>query len=130
VFIILLVITFVISLCMAVLVVAVFSKSLNAIMRRIISDEISQAWVKYLKFAICVVGVSSGVRLWQLEKYISPTSKDAQVLALTRDRWVLEMYGTVINSLTGMAWFLLIFFVFALIAFVIVRVFELKKQSA
>jgi hypothetical protein len=50
------------------------------------------------------------------------------VIELTRDRWVLEVYRTIIESLQGLAWLLLVFFIFALIAFVIVRVFELKKS--
>jgi ABC-type arginine transport system permease subunit len=49
------------------------------------------------------------------------------VIQLTRDRWVLEVYRTIIESLQGLAWLLLVFFAVALLAFVIVRVFELKK---
>lgn len=129
-FITLLVVTFVISLCVSFAVVAVFSKPLENILRRIIADEISQAWVKYLKFAVIVVGVSSGVGIWRLEKYITPQlTKDGAVIELTRDRWVLEVYRTVMESLQGIAWLLLVFFVFAMIAFVVVRIFEMKKQK-
>ncbi len=128
-FITLLAITFLISLGVAAIVAGIFAKPIDQILQRIISDEISRAWVKYLKFAIYVVGVSSGVRIWELERYITPPQvKDAQVIQLTRDRWVLEVYRTIIESLQGLAWLLLVFFIFALIAFVIVRVFELKKS--
>lgn len=128
-FITLLVITFLISLGVAGIVAGIFAKPIDQILARIISDEISRAWVKYLKFAIYVVGVSSGVRIWELERYITPPQvKDAQVIQLTRDRWVLEVYRTIIESLQGLAWLLLVFFIFALIAYVIVRVFELKKS--
>lgn len=128
-FITLLAITFLISLGVAAIVAGIFAKPIDQILARIISDEISRAWVKYLKFAIYVVGVSSGVRIWELERYITPPQvKDAQVIQLTRDRWVLEVYRTIIESLQGLAWLLLVFFIFALIAFVIVRVFELKKS--
>jgi hypothetical protein len=127
-FITLLVVTFVISLAVALLVIAIFSKPLDTILHRIIADEISRAWVKYLKFAILVVGVSSGVRIWALEKYITPsTAKDAVIIELTRDRWVLEIYRTVLDSLQGIAWMLLIFFIFAMLAFVLVRIFEMRK---
>jgi len=97
-------------------------------MNRIISDEISKAWVRYLQFAIYVVGISSGVRVWDLEKYIIP-SKDMEVITLNADRWILEIYRTVIGSLIGLSWMLLVFFMFALIAFVIVRGSEVKKES-
>src|SRR5262249_18980690 len=98
------------------------------ILRRIISDEISQAWAKYIKFAIYVVGVSSGVRIWELERYITPPQYTAaQVIELTRDRWILEVYRTIIGALQGIAWLLLVFFIFSLIAFVIVRISELRR---
>lgn len=129
-FITLLAVTFIISLMVSFIVVRVFANPIDKILRRIISDEISQAWLKYLKFAIYVVGVSSGVRIWELEKYITPPQfRDGQIIDLTRDRWVLEVYRTIIESLQGIAWLLLVFFIFALIAFVIVRVFELRKPK-
>jgi hypothetical protein len=127
-FITLLAVTFVISAVVSGIVVRMFAKPIDAILQRIISDPISQAWVKYVKFAVYVVGISSGVRIFELERYITPGQfKDAQVLLLTRDRWVLEVYRTIIESLQGIAWLLLVFFAVALVAFVIVRVFELKK---
>ncbi|MFQ5706533.1 MAG: hypothetical protein ACE5HO_03740 [bacterium] len=130
-FITLLVVTFVIALAVSFVVVRVFNAPLNSILKRIISETISEAWLKYLKFAIVVVGISSGVRIWQLEKYItSPQQKDAKVVALTTERWVLEVYRTIIGTLQGVAWLLLVFFVFALIAYVIVKIFESRKTKA
>ena len=85
--------------------------------------------MRYLKFAILVVGISAGVRIYELEKYITPQhwDKEAKIVQLTNERWVLEIYRTVIESLQGIAWMLLVFFVFALIAYVIVRIAELKR---
>jgi len=129
-FITLLFLTFLISLGVSAVVARIFAKPIEEILRRIIADAISQAWVKYLKFAIYVVGVSSGVRIWQLERYITaPQMPQGQILQLTRDRWVLEVYRTIIESLQGLAWMLLVFFIFALIAFVIVRAFELRRPK-
>lgn len=130
-FVTLLLVTFLISIAVSWSVVLMFSKPIERILQRIIADEISQAWVKYLKFAVFVVGISSGVRIWELEKYITPPqARDAQIIALTRDRWVLEVYRTIIESLQGLAWLLLVFFAVALLAFVILRVFELWKAKA
>jgi|SRR6185437_5143056 len=128
-FITLLAITFVISVAVSAIVVSIFAKPIDGILQRIISDPISHAWVKYIKFAIYVVGISSGVRIWDLERYITQQYPGAQILILTRDRWVLEVYRTIIESLQGIAWLLLVFFAVALIAFVIVRIFELKKAK-
>jgi len=129
-FITLLAVTFVISLIVSGIVVVMFARPIDGILQRIISDSIYKAWVKYVKFAIYVVGISGGVRVWELERYITPGQfKGAQILELTRDRWVLEVYRTIIESLQGIAWLLLVFFTVALIAFVIVRVFEMRKAK-
>jgi hypothetical protein len=130
-FITLLVVTFAISFAVSTAVVLMFAKPVDGILRRVISDPISQAWTKYVNFAIYVVGISSGVRIWELEKYVTPAQyKDAQVVELTRDRWVLEVYRTIIETLQGIAWMLLVFFAVALVAFVIVRAFELKRDRS
>lgn len=127
-FIVLLGVTFVISVTVCFIVVNIFNKPLRSILNRLIEETISGAWLKYLKFAIYVVGISSGVRIWQLEKYITPAAKEgSQIIALNADRWILEVYRTIIGTLQGIAWLLLVFFVFALIAYVIVRAIEFKK---
>ena len=129
-FITLLIVTFAIAFVVATVVVLVFSKPIDKILARIISDEISKAWLKYLKFAIYVTGISSGVRIWDLEKYITkPMYEHAEIVQLTAERWTFEVYRTIISTLQGVAWMLLVFFVFALIAYVIVRAFELKRAS-
>ena len=128
----LLLVTFAVAIVVAALVVRFFTPPLDRILRRIIADDISSGWLQYLRFAILVVGVSAGVRIYDLERYISPEKceKTERILALTRDRWVLEIYRTVIETLEGIAWVLLWFFAIALVAFVIVRVFELKRSKS
>jgi ABC-type transport system involved in multi-copper enzyme maturation permease subunit len=130
-FLLLLVVGFVVAVAVSFVVVRLFDKPIDAILKRIIADEISSAWLKYLKFAIYVVGVSKGVRVWELERYITPAMHDdkARILELTSERWILEIYRTIIETLQGIAWLLLVFFVFALIAYVIVRVFEIRHRA-
>jgi hypothetical protein len=126
----LLAVTFIISLLVSGILVVVFKKPIGSILQRIMADEISTAWKRYLDFAILVIGVSSGVRIWDLEKYITPpVTKDgsAAIVALNSDRWVLEVYRTVIGAMQGVAWMLLVFFIFALIAFVVVRAMEMGR---
>jgi large-conductance mechanosensitive channel len=125
----LLVITFIVSTVVSVIVARAFSKPIGQILTRIIADEISVAWRRYLMFALYVVGISRGVRIWDLEKYITPPTQSAQIVQLTTDRWILEVYRTVIDTLQGVAWVLLVFFIFALLAFVVVRVFEMRKPK-
>lgn len=131
-FVLLLSVTFVISFFVSWVVVQMFNKPIDAILNRIIADAISAAWSKYLKFAIYVVGISSGVRIRALEKFITSDSHSGdsvEVIALNSDRWVLEVYRTIIETLQGIAWMLLVFFLFALIAYVIVAIFGKKKVA-
>ena len=130
-FITLLIVTFVIAFVVSSIVVLVFCRHVNNILTRFIADKICSAWSRYLKFAIYITGISSGVRIWELEKYITkPRYEGSEIVRLNAERWVLEVYRTVIGTLQGVAWMLLVFFVFALIAYVIVRAFELKKSKA
>lgn len=127
----LLLVTFLISVLVSFLVVALFTQPIDRILRRIIADEISDAWVKYIRFGLYVVGISSGVRINVLERYITrPPVQNAEIVSLTLERWVLEVYRTVISVLQGLAGVLLIFFIVALIAFVVVRIVELRRVSA
>ena len=125
----LLLVTLLLAAAVSVVIARAFTKPLDSILKRIIADEISSAWLIYLKFAIVVIGVSAGVRIHELEKYITPfrSERGAKIVELTLERWILELYRTVIETLQGIAWMLLVFFVFALIAYVIVRMGELKR---
>ncbi len=128
----LLAVTFAIAFVVSAIVARLFRASIRSILERIIADEISAAWVRYLQFAIYVVGISSGVRIHRLDNYILPMARGpkekAEILALNTDRWVLEVYRTVIGTLQGVAWMLLVFFLVALVAYVIVRIFESRKR--
>ena len=75
-----------------------------------------------------VVGVSGGVRPWDYEKYITPV-KDQALPVLNSDRWVLEIYRTAIGTAQSITWMLLIFFVFALIAYVLLRGAEMRHPK-
>jgi peptidoglycan/LPS O-acetylase OafA/YrhL len=124
----LLLVTLLIAVAVAFFTVRLFDKPIESILRRIVAEELSSAWHRYIKFAAYVVGVSGGVRVFELERYISPGFRgELEVpLVLTAERWTLEVYRTVISTLQSIAWMLLIVFIVALVAFVIVRGFELK----
>lgn len=135
-FIALLAVTFAVSLGVSLAISLLFRDSIRRILERIIRDDIASSWVRYIHFAILVVGVSRGVRIYSLEQYTLPRhprpglESEALPAALTAERWVLEVYRTVIETASGVAWMLLVFFVFALIAYVIVRVFEGRKSGS
>lgn len=121
--------TFVIAFVVASIVVFIFNKPIEAILRRVVPVDISYAWTRYLRFAIYVVGIGGGVRVWDFEKYLTLQEPYKEVIQLTSERWILEIYNTVIGTLQSVAMILLIFFVFALIAVVIVRMFEARTTK-
>jgi hypothetical protein len=122
-------ITLLLSLIVAGFVAWFFRHSINSIMNRIVGEPLCAAWVRYMMVAIVVIGVAGGVRPWDYEKYITP-AKDQPILVLNTDRWILELYRTAIGTAQAEIWMLLIFFVFALIAFVLVRGAELRQGKS
>lgn len=128
----LLIATFLIALVVSVAVVKAFSRPVRGILDRIIDDRISGAWHRYITFAALVVGISGGVRIYSLERYVQPerVPEGAELpLTLTAERWTLEIYRTVIECLQSMAWMYLVVFLFALVAYVIVRIAERRRGS-
>ena len=125
----LLFVTFILAVAVSFAVVKTFDRAMATIFARIIQDPISAVWQQYIRFAAYVVGISGGVRIYDLERYISAPEKDTEVLVLTSERWTLEVYRTIIETLQSLAWMYLVVFVFALIAFVIVWGFELKARK-
>lgn len=127
-FLMLLGITFVASILTCFVLSRVFKKPVDQILKRLINEEISLAWARYLSFAIFVTGISGGVRVWDLERYAFPQGDDKPMIELTGERLTLELYRTIIGTLQSVAWMLLVFFVVALIAFVIVKGRELRHE--
>ncbi|HWP55986.1 MAG TPA: hypothetical protein VN476_17780 [Pyrinomonadaceae bacterium] len=128
-FITLLIVVFVVAVIVSTIVTVLFEKPIRQLLSRTVSDDLTNAWSRYLKLAIYVVGISGGVRVWQLERYISKHASTDEILQLNRDRWILEIYQTVIGTLASTVWLLLVFFVFALIAYVILRGIETKHAK-
>jgi hypothetical protein len=124
----LLLVTFLIALAASTLVASLFNRPVKKILDRLVSEELGATWKRYILFAIYVVGVSGGVRVWEIERYITPRSKEDAPILLNSDRWVLEVYKTVVGTLQSVAWMLLVFFLFALLAYVVVRGFELRRE--
>ncbi|MHB1135057.1 MAG: hypothetical protein ACYC4L_22020 [Chloroflexota bacterium] len=123
--------TFVVAFLVATVVVLLFRRPISVMLHRIIGEEVSQAWSRYMLFAMYVVGIGGGVRVYTIERYLDPAmAPGGPRFELTTDRWVLELYQTVIGTLQSIAWLLLIFFIFALIALVIVRGLESRKPRA
>ena len=145
-FFLLLFVTLFTALAVSYLVARMFDAPITVILSRIVGPELAGAWARYMRFAIYVVGVSGGVRIYALERYIEPVevvklpappADGAQVAApvaptvptLTLERWVLEVLRTIIETLQALAWMLLVFFLLAMVAYIIVRVFGRHEKG-
>lgn len=126
-FIFLLVVSLAVSIGVTTIVVLFFRKHVDKILGRIIQDEISTSWGKFITFALYVIGISSGVNVWRLEKIVAPEGEGIIKPILNAEYWGLTIYRTIIDTLGGMAWALFLFFIVALIAFVIVKKREIKQ---
>ncbi|MCL6264005.1 hypothetical protein [Craterilacuibacter sp. RT1T] len=120
--------TLLVALVTSLITAKFFDGAVGKILSRIVGDELADAWRRYLRFAVIVVGVSGGVRLWELEKYVTATRESA-ALELNGMRWTLELYRTLIETLQSIAWMMLLFFLCSMIAYVIVRAIELKHDK-
>jgi hypothetical protein len=117
-----------ISLVLTTIVVVGFRKPIRGIMSRLLNDAHSEAWVQFLTFALYTVGVSSAIDRGQLQNYVTRRSGDDILAQVNVNTCLLEIYQTVESVLGGLAWSLMSFFTVALIAFIIVRSFELKRE--
>ncbi|RPH93717.1 hypothetical protein EHM69_09460 [candidate division KSB1 bacterium] len=127
-FILLLIVALAVSFLVCFVLARLFRSPIHRILQRLVGEDIYTAWTRYLMFALYVVGISGGVRIWQMERYVTARTKDEIILELTGDRWTLELYGTVIGTLQSVAWMLLVFFLVALLAFVVVKGREIKRH--
>ncbi|POZ63292.1 hypothetical protein [Chromobacterium alticapitis] len=108
-----------------------FDPAVAKILGRAIGEELAFAWRKYVFFAIVVSGISGGVRPWSLERYLAPApGKGSTQLALGGERWMLELFQAFISTLQSIAWVVLLFFLCAMLAYVIMRAVEFRRIEA
>ena len=125
----LLVVTLAVALLVSYGVARLFSTAVGRILGRLVGAEMSDAWHRYIMFAIYVVGVSRGVRLYDLERYVLPRARDEPQLVLDGSRWTFEIFRTIVATLQGVAWMLLVVFLVALVAYVLLRGLELRRGA-
>ena len=123
----LLAITFLIAAATSFVVARAFHGPVTVILTRIVADELAVAWQRYVVFAIYLVGINGGVRVWELEKYVSPQGITNVPLILNGDRWALEVYRTLIGTMESIALALLGFFAVTLVAFLFLRALEMRE---
>ena len=123
-----------VALMTTLIVVLLFRGPISGILSRIVQEPVAAAWRRYLVFALLVVGVSSGINPWRLERYLPggvPDAREpAQALTLNASSWALEIYGTAMASLRGLAGALLLFFGIGLVVSALLRASEQRAMPS
>ena len=69
-------VTLLVSLAVCTLVMLIFRKPIASILQRLMGETVHAAWRRYMTFAIYIVGISGGVRIWEFEKYLPHAGKE------------------------------------------------------
>ncbi|HEX8372012.1 MAG TPA: hypothetical protein VF585_04480 [Chthoniobacterales bacterium] len=128
-FITLLTVTLLLAVIITALIVRLLAPSIRGILTRLVGDQVASHWQKFTIFALYISGVSHGVDLYRLERYIQKTHEKDVIPPLTLESWIFELYQVVERTLGGLTWAAMTVFVISLIAFIIVRGFEMSRQQ-
>ena len=134
----LLITSLLVSLAIVYLVARAFEAPIRDILEHIVGKELAGAWTRYMKFAMYVVGVSGGVHIGEFYQYlpdgqrypIEPMPIEPYRPVLNAERWALTLVSTAIDTLQALAWLLLFFFLFAMIAYVIIRIWGGRRGQS
>lgn len=107
-----------------------FDSAVEKILVRILGEDLTHAWRKYVYFAILASGLSGGVHQWDLEKYLpSSPGKGGAPLALTPARWAMELFNTLTETLHSIALIMLLFFICSMMAYVVAKTLAFRKRT-
>lgn len=92
------------------LIAWLFRIPVESLLKYLVERDVAEAWTKYIFFLLLVVGVASGTRIRLLEEYLAAASWNQTAIQsqMTQEFWVLEMYRTLIGSVEGIAWMLVL----------------------
>lgn len=99
-----------VALAASLVAAVLFDRATGAVFVRAFGAEVGRGWRWLVRFAVLVVGVSSGVQLYELESYAE--SGDAP--SLNAAEWLLEVYRSAMGALESVVWALLLFFLVVL----------------
>ena len=124
--------SFLLALALSATIAWLSREVMDTVLRRFVVDPVVRSgFEKYIRFAIAVVGISTGTRAKALQEYISAAewNKPALQAALTQEFWTLELYRTVMGTLEGVAGLLLLCIFLALIAPAVLRLLNVQPPK-
>ncbi len=125
--------SFVAALIVSTGIVVVFSDAIDAALFAVMTGDFGEIWARYTKFGLLVAGLVSGIRAAGFESLTAGGGQAAGVssapLAVTAGRAVFEVLRTVVGSLEGLAWTLLVVFGAALAVYAGRRIYGEAQET-
>jgi hypothetical protein len=128
-FITLLVVTLILAAGIAFLGLRFFRPPLRGILHRIVGADAAEHWYRFAVFALYITSVGHGVQVYRLDRYIQQVHRDAIIPPLSVDAWVYEIYQVIERTLEGLAWGAMTIFIIGLLAIVVLRAFEIRRET-
>ena len=125
----LLVFTLVLSTVLALLGLRYLRSPLHGVLNRIVGGDAADHWYRFAVFALYITSVGHGVQVYRLERYIQILHKDDIMPHLDAEAWVYELYQVIERTLEGLAYGAMTVFIIGLIAVVVLRIFELRRDK-
>jgi hypothetical protein len=116
-----------VSLLTALTISYAFMPWLNRILDHLASQPLAHAWRKCLNWAIILVGLQGGVRVWELENFA--LSQNKIPFNTNPLYWILEIYRVFIDTAQSCIWVIILFLLVALLVEAIVLVLNRKNKQ-
>jgi hypothetical protein len=103
---------------------------LRGVLHRLVGLDASEHWYRFAIFALYITSVGHGVQVSRLERYIQKTHKQDVMPRLTVEAWIYEIYQVIEWTLQGLGLGAMTVFVIGLLAVVVLRAFEMRRDKS
>ena len=117
------------SLLTTAAVLGFLNRSIRGMLVRIVGEPAAPYWRRFTLVALGISGFTRGVELDRLALYMPRGGGKPPIFASDAQAWVYELVTVVTRTLEGLAWATTPIFVAALVAFVVVRGFESRRDE-
>lgn len=106
-------ITLLLSICTSLLLIKVLSPVINSTINKMFVYEMQHVWRKYVQIALFIIGTSSGVNVYNLQKFFQETNKKFSIELLISESWE-SIRSCAISIILSM---LVLFFVYLIVSY-------------
>lgn len=102
-------------------------KSLKGVLTQIVGEESVKHWHRFALFTIYASGLARGIDTHRLRYELQKPNSPGNSIAMTIEKWILELYRVAEDSLAGVMIASFAIFGLSLIAYVIVKGFQSRQ---